>query len=147
MEIFITNLDPGIEENLLTTLFEAFGSVTSSVLIRDKETRVSKGYGFIIMENVIDAKRAIDDLNGRKLAGKILGVKPSVPKGERASQKVKKYPTNPTIRDKDESNFSSEAYEEADAGEKEEITVEVINGTAYKKSVTDDGLIKISFCN
>ena len=146
MEIFIANLDTGIEEELLSKLFEAFGPVTNTVLVRDKETRMSKGYGFVIMQNAIDAQRAIDDLNGRELAGKILSVKPSVPKEQRTlPNKPNNFVSVSFNNNKIVTNAMSNDDEMNEPVQEEEISVKVVNEANYTTSIADDGLVKISF--
>jgi RNA recognition motif-containing protein len=64
MNIYVGNLGYKVEENTLTKLFEAFGTVDSTKIITDKYTGKSKGFGFIKMEDNTEANKAIDELNG-----------------------------------------------------------------------------------
>lgn len=128
MEIFIANLDTGIEEALLVKLFEPFGAVSSTIVARDKETQTSKGFGFVVMENAVEAQRAIDDLNGRELAGKELNVKISIPKEQRLSGN--------TGQERSYSNKHEEA-----------IPLEVIDELDYGKEILSDGHVRIKFIN
>ncbi len=58
-------------------LFESFGPVQSCVIVNDAKTGQSKGFGFVDMPKVGDAKAAIQHLNGHELDGEILRVKRS----------------------------------------------------------------------
>jgi RNA recognition motif-containing protein len=64
MNIFVSNISFKVREDALTELFSQFGEVTSARIIKDKETRRSKGFGFVEMANDEDAQKAIDALNG-----------------------------------------------------------------------------------
>jgi RNA recognition motif-containing protein len=64
MNIFISNISFKVREQSLSELFSQFGEVTSVRIIKDKETRRSKGYGFVEMANDNEAQAAINALNG-----------------------------------------------------------------------------------
>jgi RNA recognition motif-containing protein len=64
MNIFISNISFKVRENALQELFSQYGEVTSVRIIKDKETRRSKGYGFVEMANDNEALAAINALNG-----------------------------------------------------------------------------------
>jgi RNA recognition motif-containing protein len=53
-----------VREQSLNELFSQYGEVTSVRIIKDKETRRSKGYGFVEMANDNEANAAIAALNG-----------------------------------------------------------------------------------
>ena len=137
MEIFIAKLDAGIEDELLAKLFEPFGPVSKAIIARDAETLKSKGFGFVTMENAIDGQRAIEDLNGRELAGRTLVVKPSIPKDERIA------PIYGTPREKPVFVNYEQDNEESDIMHKP--VTKVINKTDYKKDYIGDDLVKIRF--
>lgn len=75
MKLLIRNLAKATTEEKLLSLFKEYGSVQSCSLILDKETGVSKGFGFVEMPKSGDAKAAIKHLNGYKLAGNLIRVK------------------------------------------------------------------------
>jgi cold-inducible RNA-binding protein len=64
MNIFISNISFKVREQALSELFSQYGEVTSVRIIKDKETRRSKGYGFVEMANDDEANAAINALNG-----------------------------------------------------------------------------------
>jgi RNA recognition motif-containing protein len=64
MNIFVSNISFKVREQALSELFSQFGEVTSVRIIKDKETKRSRGFGFVEMANDADAQRAIDALNG-----------------------------------------------------------------------------------
>ena len=75
MKLLIRNLDRATTEAALTTLFEAFGTVQFCTVIMDKTTGKSKGFGFIEMPKVGDAKSAMKNLNGKEVDGNKIRVK------------------------------------------------------------------------
>ncbi len=81
MNIFISNISFKVREQSLNELFSQYGEVTSVRIIKDKETRRSKGYGFVEMANDQEANAAIAALNETELDGRTIVVKPANPKG------------------------------------------------------------------
>lgn len=77
MRLLVRKMSRQTTEKDLRDLFEAFGSVQSCVIVNDAETGQSKGFGFVEMPKVGDAKAAIQHLNGHELDGQILRVKRS----------------------------------------------------------------------
>nr|XP_026690480.1 ELAV-like protein 2 isoform X2 [Ciona intestinalis] len=72
--IFVYNLAPETDENILWQLFGPFGAVTSVKVIRDYQTQKCKGYGFVTMTNYEEAFIAVCSLNGYKLGDRVLQV-------------------------------------------------------------------------
>ena len=75
MKLLIRNLARTTTENELKALFEPFGTVQSCSLVLDKETGASKGFGFIEMPRLGDAKAAMKSNNGKEIAGNKIRVK------------------------------------------------------------------------
>ena len=75
MKLLIRNLARTTSEGELQRLFETHGSVQSCSIVMDKQTNVSKGFGFIEMPNAGDAKAAMKSLNGKDVAGSKIRVK------------------------------------------------------------------------
>ncbi len=68
--IYIGNLSYTTKEASLTNYFSSYGNVLSSVIIKDKLTEQSKGFGFVEMEDDSAAQKAIEELNGREIDGR-----------------------------------------------------------------------------
>ena len=77
--LFVGGLPYYLSEDECRELLGTFGAIKFFGLIRDRNTGVSKGYGFVIYEdtNVIDA--AIAGLNGMKLGDRTLSVRKAEP--------------------------------------------------------------------
>ncbi len=61
----------------LKEMFELYGTVTSAKVITDRETRRSKGFGFVEFARAADAQEAMQLLNGKTIHGLPFTVKPA----------------------------------------------------------------------
>ncbi|MCR5763636.1 MAG: RNA-binding protein [Treponema sp.] len=68
--IYIGNLSYSTKEDSLTSYFSEYGEVLSAVIIKDKFTEQSKGFGFVEMSEEPAAQNAITALNGREIDGR-----------------------------------------------------------------------------
>jgi cold-inducible RNA-binding protein len=82
--IFVGNLDFGVREEAVRSLFETYGAVERVSIMTDRETGRSRGFAFVEMANDNEAERAITALNGTNLSGRALNVNEARPKTERA---------------------------------------------------------------
>lgn len=84
--IYVGNLARDVTDAELRKAFEAFGQVLSVVVIKDKFTGESRGFGFVEMSSNNEAKAAIQGLNGSVLKGRPMNIneaRPRVDKGRR----------------------------------------------------------------
>jgi RNA recognition motif-containing protein len=77
MKLLVRNLTRSLTEDDLKELFESYGGVQSCVIVMDKQTNESKGFGFVEMPKVGEAKAAMKNLNGKDVEGKKIRVKKS----------------------------------------------------------------------
>lgn len=75
MKLLIRNLARNIKETELKSMFEAYGSVQSCNLVMDKVTGQSKGFGFVEMPKLGEAKAAMQAMNGKDVEGSKMRVK------------------------------------------------------------------------
>jgi RNA recognition motif-containing protein len=73
-KLFVAKLPFNFTEEDLQNLFSEVGEVVSAKIIIDKETRRSRGFGFVEMKNEDDAKKAISEFNGKQIDGRELVV-------------------------------------------------------------------------
>ncbi len=64
MNIYVGNLDFKVDGNDLRIIFEEYGAVSEVKIIKDRYSEQSKGFGFVTMDNSVEAKKAIKELNG-----------------------------------------------------------------------------------
>jgi RNA recognition motif-containing protein len=82
MNIYVGNLDYGLQENELEDIFREYGEVSSVKIIKDKYTGKAKGFGFIEMPDDGEANTAIEELNGKELNGRQMKVNKARPRKE-----------------------------------------------------------------
>ena len=83
MNIYVGNLSYSVTDDDLKSIFGEFGEVTRASVIIDKDTRKSKGFGFVEMSDSSEARAAIESLNGTMQRGREIKVNEAQPKGER----------------------------------------------------------------
>jgi RNA recognition motif-containing protein len=64
MNIYVSNLGFNIKDEDLRGFFTPYGEVTSAIVVLNKMTDQSRGYGFVEMADDTAAKKAIAELNG-----------------------------------------------------------------------------------
>ncbi len=79
MNIFVGNLSFSATENDVKGIFEAFGTV-SSVSIKKKSGKNSRGFGFVTMPDERQAEAAIAGLQNKEFMGRPLSVSIERPK-------------------------------------------------------------------
>ena len=83
--VFIKNLDNGIDNKALHDTFASFGNILSCKVAQD-EFGVSKGYGFVHYETAEGANKAIEKVNGMLLNDKKVFVGHHIPRKDRDSK-------------------------------------------------------------
>ncbi|ORY23625.1 eukaryotic translation initiation factor 3, subunit 4 delta, 44kDa [Naematelia encephala] len=79
----ITSLSYDAEDEDLEALFAPFGHVMRANVVRDRETRESRGLGFVSFERKQDAEKAMAKMNGFGYDSLILSVSWSMPREPR----------------------------------------------------------------
>lgn len=75
--LLVKNLSFKVSEGGVEHLFERIGPVARCVLVRDAETKKSRGYAFVEMKDSNDAVIAVTSLNGRDVSGRNISVEHS----------------------------------------------------------------------
>ncbi len=81
--LYVGNLSYEATESELEDLFKGFGHVRSVEIIYNPRTYKSKGYAFVEMVNMDDAKRAAEVLHGQPFMGREMMVSAASEKAER----------------------------------------------------------------
>ena len=82
-KIYVGNLAFNATEEDLRKLFSPFGDASEVVLIKDKYSGRSKGFGFVTMADDAQADKAISELNEKDFQGRKLTVNEARPMTER----------------------------------------------------------------
>jgi RNA recognition motif-containing protein len=72
--LYVGNLSYDAAESDLLELFSGVGTVANVEVITNKHTQRSKGFGFVQMNSVSEAKRAVDELHDKDYMGRKLVV-------------------------------------------------------------------------
>ena len=80
MNIYVGNLSYNMTDDDLEKLFSAFGEVSESKIVIDRDTDRSKGFGFVEMPNQAEGDEAISQLDGKEVDGRVIKVNVAKPK-------------------------------------------------------------------
>jgi len=72
MRLYVGNLSYEATERDLREAFEKFGEVAGVIVIEDRLTGRSKGFGFVEMPSDEEARQAIAGLNGREIRERVI---------------------------------------------------------------------------
>ena len=88
MKIYVENLHSSVDNEKLAEIFSSFGEVGSAEVVKDVFTDVSRGFGYVEMEDEA-AQKAINGLNDTSFNDLKLTVKEAPPVNEhKGSYKV-----------------------------------------------------------
>jgi cold-inducible RNA-binding protein len=74
VKLFVGGLSWGTSSDDLRQAFAKFGVVLEAVIVNDRSTGRSRGFGFVTFEKAPDAMEAVKSMNGAELDGRILKV-------------------------------------------------------------------------
>ena len=78
-KLYVGGLPYSTQEDALKEYFSAAGSVTSAVIIMDKMSGRSKGFGFVEMASDEEAQKAVSMFNDQEFEGRKLTVNEARP--------------------------------------------------------------------
>lgn len=79
-KIFVGNLPFKLRGADLRDLFSEFGDVEDATVILDRDTRRSKGFGFVEFKDEEAAKKAVAEMNEKEIEGRPLTVNIAKPR-------------------------------------------------------------------
>ena len=82
-KLYVGNLSFQTTSQDLQTLFAQAGTVESASVIEDRDTGQSKGFAFVEMSSEEEAQAAIEQFNGKDVAGRTLKVNEARPRENR----------------------------------------------------------------
>ena len=83
-KLYVGNLSFNTTENDLQDLFATVGPVQEVLLMQDRVTGKSRGFGFVTMTNDQDAQSAVSQFHGKSVEGRALTVNEARPREERS---------------------------------------------------------------
>lgn len=84
-KLYVGNLPYSFGNQDLEEQFQEFGAVQSAVVLQDRDSGRSKGFGFVEMGSAAEAQAAIKGLNGKEFNGRALVVNEARPQEPRSS--------------------------------------------------------------
>ncbi|KAK2898941.1 hypothetical protein Q8A67_010359 [Cirrhinus molitorella] len=88
--VYIKNFGEDIDSEKLKSIFSEFGKTLSVCVMTDERGR-SRGFGFVNFENHGDARRAVAEMNGKELNGRVLYVGRAQKRLERQGELKRKF--------------------------------------------------------
>ncbi|XP_077332160.1 cold-inducible RNA-binding protein-like isoform X1 [Lithobates pipiens] len=73
-KLFVGGLSFDTNEQSLEDVFGKYGNIQEVVVVKDRETKRSRGFGFVTFENAEDAKDAMAGMNGKTVDGRQIRV-------------------------------------------------------------------------
>lgn len=83
-KLYVGNLSYSMTEQDLRDLFSQAGEIQDVMLIVDRDTRRSKGFGFVEFVTEADARKAIEMFHDQEMQGRRLTVNIARPREERS---------------------------------------------------------------
>ena len=80
MKLYVGNLPWSVDDSKLKEMFSEFGEVIEAVIIKDKFSKRSKGFGFVTFSQGDDGKKAEKAMNGKSIEGRELKVNEAQPR-------------------------------------------------------------------
>ncbi|KAI3854304.1 hypothetical protein MKX03_002274 [Papaver bracteatum] len=74
-ELYVCNLPRSVGDSDLTEMFKPYGPIQSIEVARNPETGISKGWSYVVMSSLSEAKAAIMALDGSDVDGREMRVK------------------------------------------------------------------------
>lgn len=84
LNIYVGNLPYSTGQEDLEQLFSQFGTIERAMVVSDRETGRSRGFGFVEMKEEEEGRVAIEALNGKDFAGRALTVNEAKPRPSHA---------------------------------------------------------------
>ncbi|MEM9281363.1 MAG: hypothetical protein AAGA96_06020 [Verrucomicrobiota bacterium] len=112
--LYVGNLTYATTEEELEELFRGFGNVMSAEVVTNSKTQQSKGFAFVEMSSIDEAKRAVEilddqDFNGRRLT--VSGARSSGPRDQAEDADATGPETDPDYKPASESPSESDIAE------------------------------------
>ena len=88
-KIYVGNLPFSITLDRLKELFSPYGQIEDAIVMANKFTGRSRGFGFVTFANDGDAEKAIAEMNNKNVEGRELKINEAKPLEERPKEEPK----------------------------------------------------------
>ena len=82
MKLYIGNLSWGTTTEDLKAQFEQFGAVSDAIVITDRQSGRSRGFGFVTMDDDAEASKAMEECDGGDLEDRTIKCSEAAPRKE-----------------------------------------------------------------
>ena len=82
-KVYVGNLPFSVDQEKLKEMFASYGEIEEAVIISDRFSGRSKGFGFVTFVNDADADKAIAEMSEKDVEGRALKVNEARPREER----------------------------------------------------------------
>lgn len=87
--IYVGNLPWSVTKAKIDELFSSFGEIEESLVVVNKYTGRSRGFGFVTFKNDADADKALAEMNEKEVEDRNLSVREAKPMREESEEKPK----------------------------------------------------------
>lgn len=84
-KVFVGGLSQSVTDDKLSDYFSQFGKLTDSVVMKDRETGNSRGFGFVTYEDSSSVDEVMDRYKEHNICDKWIEVKRATPEGSKGS--------------------------------------------------------------
>ncbi len=121
MKLYVGNLPWSVDDRALKEMFTSYGDISEAVLIKDKFSGRSKGFGFVTFAKDDDAKKAISEMHEKDIEGRPLTVSEARPMVPRDNSQMRNHshdePSEAPMADSSQINNNVEKDEAMDSYE------------------------------
>jgi len=82
-KLFVGNLPWSLNNDSLKELFSQYGEIIEAIVITDRYSGRSKGFGFVTFANEADAEKAVAEMAEKEVDGRKIVVNVAKPREER----------------------------------------------------------------
>ena len=79
MKVYVGNLPYSFDDAKLKDFFSSYGEITEAVIIKDKFSGRSKGFGFVTFADKTAAEKAVSEMDGKEIDGRAIKVNEAKP--------------------------------------------------------------------
>ncbi|KAL3888364.1 hypothetical protein ACJMK2_000732 [Sinanodonta woodiana] len=88
--VYVRNLSEDVDDDGLREMFESYGKIISAKVMTTVDGK-KRGFGFVSFEETESAERAVEEMNGKELRGKLLFAGRAQMKAERQAELKEKF--------------------------------------------------------